>query len=221
MRARSEGELLGASAQAEGQKGEISCRGTIRPIVGPNAFRASQPTGASPSFPRRLLRPAYVESIPSVPLSRRNGPFVGAHSARLGSAIVGHFELQVWAESRPTGVAQGAAGIGWRPGIRRYAVSPHLRPNRSFVLARVPHVAGQSGTFRSRRRLICVAPDCVGRARWDRPIVAQRPFLADHCATAASNSSASVISGISGVGEKPSRAGASTSWAPAGRPVDW
>jgi hypothetical protein len=32
------------------------------------------------------------------------------------------------AESRPTGVAQGTAGLGRRPGIRLYAVSPHLRP---------------------------------------------------------------------------------------------
>jgi hypothetical protein len=39
---------------------------------------------------------------------------------------------RIWAESRPTGVAQGTAGIGRRPGIRRYAVSPHFRclPNR-------------------------------------------------------------------------------------------
>ena len=37
-----------------------------------------------------------------------------------------------WAESRPTGVAQGTAGIGRRPGIPRYSVSPHFRglPNR-------------------------------------------------------------------------------------------
>ncbi len=32
---------------------------------------------------------------------------------------------------------------------------------------------------------------------------------------------ASAISGISGVGEKPSRAGARTAWASAGRPIDW
>src|SRR5271155_5230412 len=32
---------------------------------------------------------------------------------------------------------------------------------------------------------------------------------------------ASAISGISGVGEKPSSAGASTAWPSAGRPVDW
>src|SRR5271155_1869526 len=32
-----------------------------------------------------------------------------------------------WAESRPTGVAQETAGIDRRPGIRRHAVSPHLR----------------------------------------------------------------------------------------------
>ena len=40
-------------------------------------------------------------------------------------------------------------------------------------------------------------------------------------ANCANSDTASVISGISGVGEKPSSAGARTAWAPAARPVDW
>jgi hypothetical protein len=36
-----------------------------------------------------------------------------------------------------------------------------------------------------------------------------------------SSACVSTISGISGVGEKPSSAGARTAWASAGRPVDW
>ena len=36
-----------------------------------------------------------------------------------------------WADSRPTRVAQGTAGIGRRPGIGRYGGSPHLRPKRA------------------------------------------------------------------------------------------
>jgi hypothetical protein len=39
--------------------------------------------------------------------------------------------------------------------------------------------------------------------------------------SAASNACASAISGISGVGAKPSSAGARTAWASARRPVDW
>ena len=35
------------------------------------------------------------------------------------------------------------------------------------------------------------------------------------------DANAAAISGNSGVGEKPSRAGARTAWASAGRPVDW
>jgi hypothetical protein len=48
-------------------------------------------------------------------------------------SVAGHERLN-WAESRPTGVAQGTAGIAQRPGIRRYAVSPHLRPKRTFSI---------------------------------------------------------------------------------------
>ncbi len=47
------------------------------------------------------------------------------------------------------------------------------------------------------------------------------PFLADHCASAASSARASAISGISGVGAKPSSAGASMARASAGRAADW
>ena len=39
-------------------------------------------------------------------------------------------------------------------------------------------------------------------------------------ASASNSACASAISGISGVGEKPSSAGARTAWASAGRPVD-
>jgi hypothetical protein len=42
-----------------------------------------------------------------------------------------------------------------------------------------------------------------------------------HYAKRSISACASAISGISGVGEKPSSAGASTAWASAGRPVDW
>jgi hypothetical protein len=96
---------------------------------------------------------------------RLRRPMPAAISRRPGSGPV---ELQVWAESRPTGVAQGTAGIGWRLGIRRYAVSPN------------------------------------------------RPYA--KCSISAC---ASAISGSSGVGAKPSSAGARTAQASAGRPVDW
>ncbi len=44
----------------------------------------------------------------------------------------------------------------------------------------------------------------------------KRPY-----AKRSSSACASAISGISGVGEKPSSAGARTAWASFGRPVDW
>jgi hypothetical protein len=41
-----------------------------------------------------------------------------------------------WAESGLTGVAQGTAGIGRKPDIRRYAASPHLRSKQASTEAR-------------------------------------------------------------------------------------
>jgi hypothetical protein len=76
-----------------------------------------------------------------------------------------------WAESRPSGVAQGTAGIGRRPGRSAFRVPPHHCSKRPY---------------------------------------AKRSISA--CASA--------ISSISGVGEKPSSAGARTAWASPKRPVD-
>jgi hypothetical protein len=59
---------------------------------------------------------------------------------------------------------------------------------------------------------IAVIP-CQARNRVHRP---RRSY-----ASCDSSTCVSTISGISGVGEKPSSAGARTAWASAGRPVDW
>ena len=59
----------------------------------------------------------------------------------------------------------------------------------------------------------------------DRVSPADQDFRGKSAVRAAPNCSSSVcaspISGISGVGEKPSSAGARTAWASLGRPVDW
>ena len=52
-------------------------------------------------------------------------------------------------------------------------------------------------------------------------ISAVHVFTSSVSASAPSSASASAISGISGIGEKPSRTRARTAWASAGRPVDW
>jgi hypothetical protein len=59
-------------------------------------------------------------------------------AARVGSSGTSRGGLLLRAGSRPTGVAQGTPGIGGRPGIRLYAVSPHLRPKPPFLRASSP-----------------------------------------------------------------------------------
>jgi hypothetical protein len=130
-------------------------------------------------------------------------------------------EGQERVESRPTGVGQGTAGIGRRPGIRRYAVSPRLRPDRSFGARTRAERGGAKRDLQVSSTLDLCCTGLRGSVEVGSAYRRAEPFPADHCASEASNSSASLISGISGVGKKPSRAGTRTSWASAGRAVDW
>jgi len=69
-----------------------------------------------------------------------------------------------WAESRPTGVAQETAGIGRRPGIRRYAASPHLRPPPT--LPRIYQVLSDIGAVRRSLQIAAFewrVPELTGR----------------------------------------------------------
>ena len=70
------------------------------------------------------------------------------HAAASGAALVIQRlapECRERAESRPTDVAQGTAGIGRKAGIRRYAVSPHLRPKHTFIGASKRSLRAESG----------------------------------------------------------------------------
>jgi hypothetical protein len=86
------------------------------------------PGSPAHGFPRPPRRQAHEGSSAR---SVARAMIIWAGWQAVKRAVGADWECRKRAESRPTGVAHGTAGIGRRAGIRRYAVSPPVRPKRS------------------------------------------------------------------------------------------
>ena len=99
------------------------------------------------------------------------------------------------------------------------------RQSLGRVLFADRRLAGSGESFRRFRRAVAARRDervAIGDVQLRRRCrCAASALTSSVSASAASSACASAISGISGVGEKPSSAGARTAWASAGRAVDW
>ena len=126
------------------------------------------------------------------------------------------------APQRRPRTAVEASPAGWGPGGQVCALQQHC----SHADGRPPSTLSGSSRLpsfdrkrtESRRSQIPAGVDIgrYGQLSADRPA----PRFAPSLSSAASSACASAISGISGLGEKPSSAGARAAWASTGRPVD-
>ena len=123
-------------------------------------------------------------------------------------------------------------GRGVRPHRRQLAshvaAGPQAvvgRQSLGRVLVARRRLAGSGEGFRRFRRAVAARGDervAVGDVQLRQSLPLRDPrFDLVGLRQRRSSACASAISGISGVGEKPSSAGARTAWASAGRPVDW
>ena len=115
---------------------------------------------------------------------------------------------------------QDSDGGGQRPSSRHPSI-PSAWKDRFRLRAHAPPIERGGSTYcghSDRSGAGCSWADTgpTKAAREGPETRPERPY-----AKRSVNDIASAISGISGVGAKPSSAGARTAWASAGRPVDW